>query len=47
MKKRNDLNNNRDDFKDLSDEVSDVENLPQKTPSQDAFDTLEMRRNTI
>jgi len=30
MNKRIDLNNNRDDFKDLSEEVSDVENRTPK-----------------
>jgi hypothetical protein len=39
MKKRNDLNNNREDFEDLSDEVSDVENQPQRHQALDEFDT--------
>ena len=47
MKKRNDLNNNREDFKDLSDEVSDVENQPQRHQALDEFDTQGDRRNTI
>ena len=35
MNKRMDLNNNREEYKDLSDEVSDAENKVAKAPKDD------------